>query len=150
LKVFTLAAPGGRQYSFQQIVRTAKGSLLAMGPVLLRSTDEGQTWSVVDGFRSVPGTDTAEGRYLTALSGGGVLVTYGIGRDNKGLSYNWSDDDGLTWNNDRTVVLLPDTSVAARYYSARTIELDDRTVGTVFMNGQGVHFLKVSLDRLAR
>jgi len=36
------------------------------------------------------------------------------------------------------------------YYSARTVQLDDRHVGTVFMNGEGVHFLKVSLDRLAK
>ena len=147
--VFPLAGADGKQHAFQQIVRTEKGTLLAMGPVLLRSTDEGRTWTKVDGFRAVPDIDTAEGRYLTVLSSGGVLVTFGVGTANKGLSYNYSADDGVTWNNDRTVVLLPETSVAARYYSARTIELDEQHVGTVFMNGQGVHFLRVSLDRLA-
>ncbi|MDX1948735.1 MAG: sialidase family protein [Pirellulaceae bacterium] len=147
--LFPLADSTGKQHAFQQIVRTEKGTLLAMGPVMLRSTDEGKTWTEATGFRKVPDIDTAEGRYLTALSGGGLLVTFGVGTANKGLSYNYSADDGITWNNDKTVVLLPDWNVTARYYSARTIELDQATVGTVFINGQGIHFLKVSLDRLA-
>src|SRR5436190_17085570 len=37
LAVFPLKGPDDKQHSFQQIVRTAKGTLLAMGPVLLRS-----------------------------------------------------------------------------------------------------------------
>ena len=73
----------------------------------------------------------------------------GAGHDNKGLHYNLSSDDGRTWKSDLTVILLPETSIAARYYSARTIQLDDEHVGTVFMNRNGVHFLKVSLDRLS-
>ena len=149
LSVFPVAGPDKKQLSFQQIVRTPKGTLLAMGPVMLRSTDAGATWAIVEGFRPVPDTDTAEGRYLTVLKDGGLLVTFGVGNANKGLSYNYSADDGLTWNNDRTVVLLPDTNVAARYYSARTIQLDDAHVGTVFLSG-GVKFLKVSLDRLKK
>jgi len=148
--VFPLTGPDGTQHSFQQILRTVKGTLLAMGPVLLGSTDQGRTWNAIGTFRPVADVDTAEGRYLTALSDGRVLVTCGIGHGNKGLRYDYSDDDGQTWNNDRTVVLLPDTSVAARYYSARTIQLDDQHVGTVFMNGQGVHFLKMRLDRIAK
>ena len=93
--------------------------------------------------------DNAEGRFLTTLKDGRVLVTWGIGSDNKGLRYNLSLDDGQTWNADRTVTLLPETKITARYYSARTIQLDDVHVGTVFMNGDGVHFLKVELKRLA-
>lgn len=147
--VFPLTGPDNKQHSFQQIVRTAKGTLLAMGPVMLRSTDEGRSWALVEGFRAVPDIDTAEGRYLTALADGRVLVTFGVGTANKGLRYNFSADDGLTWNNDNTVVLLPDRSIAARYYSARTVQLDDQHVGTVFLSG-GVQFLKVSLDRVAK
>jgi len=150
LTVFEVKSPDGKQHSFQQIVRTAKGTLLAMGHVMLRSTDDGKTWNVVDGFRSVPDQDTAEGRYLTTLSDGRVLVTFGVGHTNKGLSYNFSADDGLTWNNDKTIVLLPELQIAARYYSARTIQLDDQHVGTVFMNREGVHFLKVGIDRIAK
>lgn len=148
LTTFPLTGPDNKQHSFQQIVRTPKGTLLAMGPVMLRSTDEGRSWSIVDGFRPVPDIDTAEGRYLTVLRDGRVLVTFGVGTANKGLSYNVSADDGLTWNNDHTTVLLPDRNIAARYYSARTVPLDEQHVGTVFLSG-GVQFLKVSLARIA-
>ena len=72
-----------------------------------------------------------------------------MGTANKGLRYNFSADDGLTWNNDNTALLLPETNVAARYYSARTVQIDDQHVGTVFVHG-GVHFLKVNLDRVAK
>ncbi len=77
-------------------------------------------------------------------------MTWGVGHDNKGLRYNFSADDGQTWNYDSTVTLLPDTQIAARYYSGRTIQLDAQHIGTVFMNRRGVHFLKVSLDRVAK
>ena len=149
LTVFPLVGPDGKQHAFQQIVRTAKGTLLAMGPQFLRSTDEGRTWTAIENFPAIPDGDSAEGRYLTTIADGRVLVTWGVGTDNKGLRYNFSGDDGLTWNHDRTVTLLPDTKVAARYYSARTIQIDDQHVGTVFLSGD-VKFLKVSLDRVAR
>ncbi|WP_417383378.1 sialidase family protein [Gimesia sp.] len=149
LEEFPLAGPDGVQHEFQQIVRTANGSLLAMGPVLLRSTNSGQNWSLLKGFPAIPDQrDNAEGRYLTTLSDGRVLVTWGRGQKNVGLSYNLSTDDGRTWDASRTVVLLPDTPVAARYYSARTIQIDEKSVGTVFMNRYGVHFLKVPVKRL--
>ena len=142
--------PDGKQHEFQQISRTSQGTLLAMGPVLLHSADEGKTWNQVENFPAIPNTrDNAEGRFLTTLSDGRVLVTWGIGSDNKGLRYNLSSDDGKTWNPDRTVILLPETNVTARYYSARTIELDGQHVGTVYMNREGVHFLKVRLDQLS-
>jgi hypothetical protein len=151
LTVYPLKGPDGKQHEFQQIVRTAKATLLAMGPVLLRSTDDGRSWNLVKGLPAVPDSrDNAEGRYLTVLSDGRVLVTWGVGHDNKGLRYNLSTDDGKTWDEARTVILLPETSIAARYYSARTIQLDERHVGTVFMNRVGIHFLKVSLDRLTK
>ena len=149
LEVFAVVGPDKKQHSFQQIVRTPKGTLLAMGPVMLRSTDEGKSWTKVDAFREVPDIDTAEGRYLTVLRDGRILVTFGVGTMNKGLSYNFSADDGLTWNNDHTVVLLPEANIAARYYSARTVQLDDQHIGTVFVSG-GVSFLKVNLDRVAQ
>ena len=149
LTVFSLIGPSGKQHEFQQIARTAKGTLLAMGPVLLRSTDQGSSWTSIDSFPAVPDSrDNAEGRYLTTLADGRVLVTWGVGHENKGLRYNFSADDGQTWN-ERSVILLPETDVAARYFSARTIQLDDEHVGTVFMNSQGVYFLRVSLDRVA-
>lgn len=152
LTEFPLIGPDRKQHEFQQIVRTAKGTLLAMGgPVLLRSVDEGRTWTSVEHFpASGDVRDNAEGRFLTTLRDGRVLVTWGVGNDNKGLRYNFSADDGQTWNNDGTVTLLPETDVTARYYSARTIQLDDQHVGTVYMNRQGVHFLKVRLEDVAK
>jgi hypothetical protein len=151
LSVFALLGPDGKQHEFQQIARTAKGSLLAMGPVLLHSGDEGRSWTLVKDFPAVPDTrDNAEGRYLTMLSDGCALVTWGIGNDNRGLRYNLSLDDGRTWNKDRTVILLPETKIAARYYSARTVQLDENHVGTVYMNNSGVHFLRVNLTGLTQ
>jgi hypothetical protein len=76
-------------------------------------------------------------------------MSWGVGHDNKGLRYNFSADDGNTWSQ-KSTVLLPKIPVTARYYSARTIQLDEGHVGTVFMNPQGVHFLKVNLDRVAK
>ncbi len=150
LAEFPLVGPDERQHSFQQISRTAKGTLLAMGPVFLRSTDDGQSWHEVRNFPAVPDGDSAEGRYLTTLSDGKVVVTWGVGNDNRGLRYNFSANDGVCWNTGGTVTLLPDTPIAARYYSARTIQLDEQHLGTVYMNSQGVHFLKVHMDRVAK
>ena len=149
LTAFSLTGPDNKQHAFQQIVRTAKGTLLAMGPVMLRSTDDGRSWTTVEAFRAVPDIDTAEGRCLTVLTDGRVLVTFGVGTANKGLSYNVSADDGLTWNNDHTVVLLPERNIAARYYSARTVQVDNHHAGTVFVSG-GVYFLKIGLDQVGR
>lgn len=150
LEVFSLKGPDEKQHAFQQIIRTAKGTLLAMGPVFLRSTDEGRTWAAIANFPAVPDGDNAEGRYLTALSDGRVLVTWGVGTTNKGLRYNFSADDGQTWNTGHTVTLLPEANIAARYYSARTIQIDDQHIGTVYLSGSTVYFLKVPVDRLTK
>lgn len=149
LSVFPLTGPDGKQHAFQQIVRTPKGTLLAMGPLFLCSTDEGRSWTSIPNFPAVSDGDSAEGRYLTVLADGRVLVTWGVGTDNKGLRYNVSADDGQTWNNGRTVTLLPEASIAARFYSARTVQIDDQHIGTVFV-GNGVQFLKVRIDRVAQ
>ncbi len=147
LLAFPLAGPDGKQHEFQQIIQTAKGTLLAMGPVLLRSTDRAVSWTDIKTFpAAATSRDNLEGRHLTALSDGGVLVTWGVGHGNKGLRYNYSPDDGQTWN-EKTITLLPNTDVAARYYSGRTVQLDDDHIGTVFMNRDGVHFLKIPLGR---
>jgi epsilon-lactone hydrolase len=150
LTTFALREKDGKQHEFQQIVRTPKGTLLAMGPVLLRSTDDGKSWAAVTAFpANSTARDNLEGRYLTVLSDGRVLVTWGVGTANKGLRYNFSADDGKSWNPD-AVTLLPGTDIAARYYSARTIQIDDQHVGTVYLSGSTVYFLKVRIDRVAK
>ena len=78
-----------------------------------------------------------------------MLVTWGVGTANKGLRYNASADDGQTWSKD-TVTLLPETNIAARYYSARTIQIDEQHLGTVYLSGSTVYFLKVRMDRVAK
>lgn len=150
LAVFPLKGPDEKPHAFQQIVRTAKGTLLAMGPVFLRSTDEGRTWAAITNFPAIPDGDNAEGRYLTTLSDGRVLVTWGVGTANKGLRYNFSADDGQTWNTGQTVTFLPETNIAARYYSARTIQVDDQHIGTVYLSGSTVYFWKVPFERVAK
>jgi hypothetical protein len=102
-----------------------------------------------DGLPRPPDGDNAEGRYLTSLPDGRVLVTWGVGTAKKGLRYNASADDGRTWAAE-PVILLPDTPIAARYYSARTVPLDEKHVGTVYLSGSTVYFLKVELDRVAK
>ncbi len=149
LTAFPVALPDGKAHAFQQVCRTTKGTLLAMGPVFLRSTDDGKTWAEVKDFPAPPDGDNAEGRYLTALADGRVVVTWGVGTANKGLRYNASADDGKTWTA-TPVTLLPDTAIAARFYSARTVTLDDKHVGTVYLTGSTVHFLKVAVDRLTK
>lgn len=142
---------GSKTPAFQQITRTAKGSLLALGQVFLRSTDDGKTWNEVKNFPApAEPIDNAEGRYLTALKDGKVLVTWGPNvKGNKGLRFNMSSDDGQTWTDEKsTVTLLPETAIPARYYSARTIQIDDRHVGTVFLTGSVVNFLKTPISKL--
>ena len=76
-------------------------------------------------------------------------MTWGVGTANRGLRYNASADDGKPWSAG-PVTLLPDAPVAARYYSARTIPLDEGHVETVYLNGSTVDFLRVGLDCLAK
>ena len=83
------------------------------------------------------------------MGDGRIRVTFGVGTAKKGLSYNFSADDCLNRNNDHTIGLLPETHIAARYYSARTVQLDDQHLGTEFLSG-GVSFLKVNVGRVAK
>lgn len=149
LTTFPLKGKDGKQHEFQQIVRTSKGTLLAMGPVLLRSTDDGKSWAAVEFPVTSSARDNLEGRYLTALSDGRMLVTWGVGTTNKGLRYSSSADDGQTWTQE-AVTLLPETSIAARYYSARTIQIDEQHIGSVYLSGSTVYFLKVRIQRVVQ
>ena len=60
-----------------------------------------------------------------------MLVTWGVGNDNKGLRYNFSADDGRTWNDERTVTLLSDTPVAARR-RVRTLDGEPSNTATTY------------------
>ncbi|MGB0579645.1 MAG: hypothetical protein ACPGVU_08095 [Limisphaerales bacterium] len=145
--VHPLRVAQGKQHEFQQITRTASGALLAMGPMLLRSTDEGENWRRINFPVNPTQRDNLEGRFLTPLKNGGVVVVWGVGQKNKGLHFNHSPDNGRTWNANPTV-LLPDTPITARYYSARAIQLDAEHIAVVYMNRTGVYFLKVPIGKI--
>ena len=127
-----------------QIIRTAKGTLLAMAPDLLRSTDSGKTWATVSKFPGIAAGDNAQGRFLTALDDGRVVLTWGKDRDNKGIRYNVSRDDGRTWGTTRHV--LPANDVTARYGSPRTVQLGKNQIATVYFNRFGLYLIRVTLD----
>ena len=155
----------------KQVVRTADGSLLAMsagGPYTPKGDTveglapvlhyDGTSWTLVEGFPAgmepPPGTALAdwdddgdrEGRFLTPLSDGRVVVTWVYAHDPMGIHYNVSSSGGKVWDAQKTVTMLKDTPVIGRYYSPRTVQLDAGTLGTVFMNRHGVHYVTVSLD----
>jgi predicted amidohydrolase len=100
-----------------------------------------------------------EGRHLCSLRGGHILATWVVAGDRSapstGIHYNLSvDASGAVWDPTRTVVVLPSTPVIGRYYSPRTVELSDGSVGTCFVKGpqeamQYVAFVKVSMRILS-
>ena len=90
------------------------------------------------------GGDDAKGRFLTPLADGTVVVTWGIGRQNKGFLMAASFDDGKTWQA-KPLHRLPDMPVTARYGAPRTVELKDGGLGTVFYNEKGLYFLRTLL-----
>ena len=144
LEPFPIKTADGKSHLAVQIVRTAKGALLAMVPDLMRSTDGGKSWRNVSKFPGIAQGDNAQGRYLTALDDGRVVLTWGKDRDNKGIRYNVSRDDGLTWGATRHV--LPANDITARYGSPRTVQLGSNRIGTVYFNRFGLYMIRVSLD----
>jgi len=144
LTPFPIKTAAGKSHLVVQICRTAKGTLLAMAPDLLRSTDGGKTWRPVSNFPGIAEGDNAQGRFLTSLDDGRVVLTWGIDRDNKGIRYNVSQDDGLTWGATRHV--LKENDVTARYGSPRTVQLGKNLIGTVYFNRFGLYMIRVKLD----
>ena len=148
LEPFDIELGKGKKAASLQVLRTAKGTLLSMGTQLLRSTDVGKTWEEVAGFpAAVKGGDDAKGRFLTPLTDGAVVVTWGIGRQNQGFLLSMSSDDGKTWRA-KSLHRVPDMPVTARFGAPRTVELKDGSLGTVFYNEKGLYFLRTSLDGL--
>jgi hypothetical protein len=69
------------------------------------------------------------------------------------MHYCISKDDGKTWDAESAVTILADTMIVGRYYQPKTIQLDDDTLGTVFIKGpqstmEGIFFVKVPLAML--
>ena len=137
---------GSKRPSILQFVRTAKGTLLAMGEELLRSTDDGKSWQAIEGFPGPTSGDSGQGRHLVPLPGGEVVVTWGNGHGNQGFRLSISRDDGQTWS--EPLDRLPEMAVTARFGSPRTIPIDKQTLGTAFFNGGGLYFVRTPLDAL--
>jgi hypothetical protein len=130
------------------MVRTRGGALLALGSQLLRSTDAGKSWEAVANFPGATSGDDANGRFLTPLADGSMLLTWGEGRANKGFRLSLLTDDGRAWNADRPYHRLPDMEVAARFGSPRTVPLDEQHLGTVFFNRDGLYFVRTPRSAL--
>jgi hypothetical protein len=144
LEPFPIKTADGKSHVAVQIIRTTKGTLLAMAPDLMRSTDGGQLWQRVPKFPGIAKGDNAQGRYLTPLDDGRVVLTWGVGTDNKGIRYNVTADDGQTWGATRHV--LKENDVTARYGSPRTVQLGKNKIGTVYFNRFGLYLIRVTLN----
>ncbi len=81
---------------------------------------------------------------ITPLDDGRVVLTWGVGTDNKGIRYNVSTDDGQTWGVTRHV--LKQNDVTARYGSPRTVQLGKNKIGTVYFNRFGLYLIRVTLN----
>lgn len=145
LTPFPIKTIDGKSHLAVQIVKTAKGTLLAMAPDLLRSTDGGKHWQPVAGFPGIAEGDNAQGRFLTPLDDGRVVLTWGVDRNNKGIRYNISSNDGKTWSPTRHV--LENHDVTARYGSARTVQVGKGVIGTVYFNRFGLFFVRMPLNK---
>jgi hypothetical protein len=147
LTPFVFRVERGKQPGCLQMVRSGKDTLLALGSSLLRSTDGGKNWETVPNFPGPTRGDEANGRFLTVLKDGSVVLTWGEGRDNQGFRLSPSPD-GRAWDAGRTLHRLPDAEVAARFGSPRTVQLDGEHLGTVYFDRTGLYFVRTPLKAL--
>jgi len=121
----------GRSHGRVPIVRTRKGTLISGAiPGGLRSTDNGVSWQPLHAFPRfhVAGYD------LTALDDDSIVLTLIMSHGSRERSYHLvaSHDDGRTWNFSRAAEIYnPGRAIAGRGWP-RTVQIDERTLGTVF------------------
>jgi hypothetical protein len=90
---------------------------------------------------------------LTAARRSVGVVAGDRSEPSKGIHYCISEDSGKTWDASSTVTLLPDTFVVGRYYQPKLIQIDEETLGTVFMKGpqgemDGIFYMTVPLESI--
>jgi len=144
----------GRKHGLVPIVRTAKGTLISGKG--LRSTDAGKTWQEVKGFPDV----SSQGwrHQMIALKDGRLLASRIVGPGVGGERIEWvvSRDDGVTWDEKPVVFYDPGRAIGGRA-CPRTVEVDDKTLGTVYYDtdanqpgGSGVFFRAMPIEQLRR
>jgi hypothetical protein len=143
----------GRLHGLVPIVRTAKGTFISGKG--LRSTDGGKTWQAIKPF---PDVSTQGWRHeMVALRNGWVIASQipGPGVGGNRVLFVVSRDDGQTWDLEHPVTLHdPGRAIGGRA-CPRTVQMDDRTLGTVFYDtdarqpgGSGVFFRRTPIERL--
>ncbi len=162
----------GRNHGMVPIVLTKKGTIVSGAPQAaapvpvgkpgknvrgLRSADGGRTWTALHAlpYFGVAGYD------LTVLDNNWIVLTsivYGVGRDAE-WSYELivSRDDGVTWNDTEAVEIYnPGRPIKGRGWP-RTVQLDDKTLGTLFYDldasqpgGPGLYFVRTPIELLSK
>jgi hypothetical protein len=145
----------GRNHGLVPLVRTPKGTLVSGKG--LRSTDGGKTWQEVKPFPNV----SSQGwrHQMVALKNGWLLASQIVGPGTGGEKINFivSRDDGKSWEMERPVEFYnPGRAIGGRA-CPRPVEIDDRTLGTVFYDtdaakpeGSGVFFRALPTSRLGK
>jgi hypothetical protein len=143
-----------REHGLVPIVRTAKGSLVSGKG--LRSTDDGKTWQEIKPFPDVSSQGWRQ--EMIALRNDWLLASQIIGPGVGGekIQFVLSRDDGKSWEMDHPVIFYdPGRAIGGRA-CPRTVEIDDRTLGTIFYDtdakqsgGSGVFFRTTPIARLA-
>jgi hypothetical protein len=145
---------GDKTHGLVPIVRTDKGTLVSGAG--LRSIDGGKTWDKVpQPFKELSQNGW---RYeMLAMKNGWLLTSeiLGPGVGGESIRFVLSKDDGRTWQSDKAVEYYnPGRAIGGRA-CPKTVELDEKTIGTVFYDvdskqtgGSGVFFLRTPLNRL--
>src|SRR5262249_29177598 len=143
----------GQKHGLVPIVLTAKGTFVSGAGQ--RSTDAGRSWEKITPFPPI--ADQGWRHEMIALSNG-WLVASDIDGEGKGggtrLAFAVSKDDGKQWDLKNTLVYYnPGRPIGGRA-CPRTIELNAKTLGTVFYDvdakqtgGPGLFFLRTPLAR---
>lgn len=143
----------GQLHGLVPIVRTAKKTLVSGKG--LRSTDNGKTWQAVKPF---PDVHSQGWRHeMLALNNGWLLASRipGPGVGGEKIEFIVSRDDGQSWDVEHPVEFYNLNRAIGGRACPRTVQLDDKTLGTVFYDidakqpgGSGVFFRKTDLARL--
>jgi len=130
--------PGGNLGFTEEVLvhQTSKGVIWMLGRVhngngswwQALSRNHGKSWKShetdIDGLRTPPSG-------LVSLSDGRVVLVFGNRREPQGIHALVSDDEGITWKNDRRLSLRDDGHGSDLGY-ARAIRLSDDTIVTVY------------------